>query len=62
MHNEVWRFPRVLAAIGMGRSWVYDQVKAGQFPAPIKLGARAIGWRREDIEAWIASREADKAA
>jgi prophage regulatory protein len=31
--------------------------KSGQFPAPIKLGARRNAWRASDIEAWIASRQ-----
>jgi len=30
----------------------------GEFPAPVKLGARAVGWRRSDIEAWLESRPA----
>jgi prophage regulatory protein len=31
--------------------------KSGQFPAPIKLGARRNAWRQSDIENWIASRQ-----
>lgn len=57
MTAEIWRLPRVLAATGMKRSWTYDEIKAGRFPAPVKLGARAVGWRRSDVEAWLASRE-----
>ena len=29
--------------------------KAGQFPAPLKLGARRNAWRASDIEAWLAA-------
>ena len=57
MSVEIWRLPRVLEATGMGRSWVYDQVARGDFPAPVRLGARAVGWRRSDIEEWLNSRE-----
>jgi prophage regulatory protein len=31
--------------------------KSGQFPAPIKLGARRNAWRESDIEAWLISRQ-----
>lgn len=54
---EIWRKPRVLVAISMGNTWLYEAIKRGEFPAPVKLGARAVGWRRSDVEAWLASRE-----
>lgn len=57
MSVEIWRNARVLAVIGMKNTWLYEEIKAGRFPAPIKLGARAVGWRRSDVEAWLQSRE-----
>ena len=54
---EIWRKPRVLAAISMGNTWLHETIKRGEFPAPVKLGVRAVGWRRSDVEAWLASRE-----
>jgi hypothetical protein len=30
-------------------------VKAGLFPAPVRVSPNRIAWRSEDIEAWIAS-------
>ena len=45
----------------MGISYSYTQLwrlwNAGQFPAPIKLGARRNAWRASDIEAWLNSRQ-----
>ncbi|CAK0232911.1 phage transcriptional regulator AlpA [Burkholderia pseudomallei] len=38
---------------GLARSTIYDRVKAGTFPAPIKIGAHAVGWRVADIDAWL---------
>jgi predicted DNA-binding transcriptional regulator AlpA len=32
--------------------------KAGQFPAAIRLSPGRIGYRRSDIDAWLAAREA----
>lgn len=57
MPEEIWRKPRVLAAIGLGKSWLHDAVRRGEFPPPFVLSARAVGWRRSDVEAWLASRQ-----
>lgn len=57
MADEIWRLPRVTATIGMGRSWVYKAVSQGRFPTPVQLGARAIGWKRSDVQAWLDSRQ-----
>ena len=57
MTNEILRKPRVLALIGIGNTSLYAAIKRGDFPAPVKLGVRAVGWRRSDIDNWLASRE-----
>ncbi|MBN2856013.1 MAG: AlpA family phage regulatory protein [Halothiobacillaceae bacterium] len=33
-----------------------DWVGAGIFPQPVKLGVRAVGWRRSEVERWLADR------
>jgi prophage regulatory protein len=50
------RISDVVAQTGLPRSSLYAQVKLGRFPKPVKLGARSVGWRVQDIEAWIATR------
>lgn len=57
MPEEILRKPRVLAVISMGNTWLYQAIAKGEFPAPVKLSARAVGWRRSDVEAWLASRK-----
>lgn len=57
MTEEILRLRRVLAVTGMGRTWTYGAIARGEFPAPVKLGVRAVGWRRSEIEAWLAARE-----
>ena len=57
MSVEILRKPRVLALIGMRNTWLHEAVKRGDFPAPVMLGARAVGWRRADVETWLAARE-----
>ncbi len=53
---SVLRRPEVEARVGLSRSSIYAFMAAGQFPKPIRLGARAVAWRASDIEAWLASR------
>jgi prophage regulatory protein len=40
---------------GMPYSSLYERVKAGTFPAPIRLGAgaKAAGWVEAEVDAWI---------
>lgn len=50
------RFPDVQAAVGLGKSTIYSMVKAGGFPAPVKLGPRAVGWPSHLVQQWLADR------
>jgi prophage regulatory protein len=47
------RLPNVKARTGLSRSSIYAAVNRGEFPAPVSLGARAVGWLSSDIDAWI---------
>ncbi|MGF6904564.1 helix-turn-helix transcriptional regulator [Paraburkholderia sp. GAS348] len=53
-----YRMGRLTAKLGVGRSTLYEWIKAGRFPSPVKLGPKAVGFRAEDVHAWIAAREA----
>jgi prophage regulatory protein len=50
------RLPAVKRLTGLGRSTFYGMVARHEFPAQVKLGARAVGWRRSDIERWSETR------
>jgi prophage regulatory protein len=52
----ILRLKAVIERTGISRSNIYSQIKAGTFPAPISLGARAIGFINHEIDAWIESR------
>ena len=56
MNSRIIRWPEVHAKVGYCRTNIYYLVKSGDFPAPIKLGARAVGWLECEVEAWIDSR------
>ena len=46
----------VCARVGLGKSALYEQIANGTFPAPIKIGPRAVAWVDEEVDAWIAER------
>lgn len=35
------------------------KVLAGEFPQPVKLSARVVAWRLDDVIAWTKAREAE---
>jgi len=57
MQETLLRKPQVLAAIGMKSTWLHEAVRRGDFPKPVRLGARAVGWRKSEIESWLNSLE-----
>jgi prophage regulatory protein len=52
----ILRRKQVEARTGLARSTIYDQIRAGTFPAPISLGVRAVGWVEAEIDSWLAAR------
>jgi len=55
MATTINRLPEVIRRTGRSRSAIYRGVATGEFPAPVALGPRAVGWRESDITAWIES-------
>jgi prophage regulatory protein len=47
------RMPQVKARTGLSRSAIYLKIKNGEFPAPVSLGPRAVGWLEAEVERWI---------
>jgi prophage regulatory protein len=47
---------QVLAKTGLSQSALQRLLAAGKFPAPLKLSSRAVGYRSDEVEAWIESR------
>jgi len=56
--DRILRRWEVESRVGLGRSAIYKAMQQGEFPKPIKLTSRAVGWRQSDIEAWLARRVA----
>ena len=54
--DKILRLPEVKTRTGIARSTIYKLIAAGDFPPPVSLGARAVGWLESDVNQWIASR------
>lgn len=51
--TRILRLNDVVQKVGLRRSTLYGKISSGEFPAPIKLGARASGWVCSEIDSWI---------
>lgn len=47
------RLPQVEAKVGLKRSTIYAMAKQGEFPSPVKLGARASAWIESQVDDWL---------
>jgi prophage regulatory protein len=47
---RILRRPEVEARTGYPTSTLYTKIAAGEFPRPIKLSARAVGWDERRVE------------
>ena len=50
------RLTDVCTDTGRGRTALYDDVKAGLFTPPVKIGGRAIAWSSHEVRAITAAR------
>jgi len=55
--DRILRRKEVEAMIGLSRSTIYDSMSRGQFPRPLRIGRKAVGWRHSDISEWLNRRE-----
>jgi len=46
----------VQARTGLSRSSIYLRLSSGEFPKPVRLGPRAVGWLAHEIDEWIRAR------
>ncbi len=46
--------------IGVGQTTIYEWVKTGKFPAPIRLSAGVSVWRVEDVRTWMQQQGGDQ--
>ena len=47
------RLPEVKRTTGLSRSTIYLRIAQGNFPKPVNLGGRAVGWLDIEIREWL---------
>ena len=52
---SILRRKAVEARTGLSRSTIYDYIRAGRFPAPVRVGDRAVGWVASEVDSWLAA-------
>ncbi len=56
VETRILRLKKVISRTGRSRSSIYADIKRGEFPKPISIGKRAVGWIESEIDDWISSR------
>ena len=50
---KIQKKPELLAMLGISKSNLYLKIANGTYPAPIRLGARAVGFLEHETQAMI---------
>ncbi len=56
MAEKYLRRPAVEALIGLSRTTIYEMMKRGEFPRPVRITGKAVAWPESAIAEWQASR------
>ena len=54
--DKLLRRAEVEQVTGLSRATLYELMRAGGFPEPLRVGPRAVRWRTSEITEWIDSR------
>ncbi|OZI23708.1 hypothetical protein CAL26_09765 [Bordetella genomosp. 9] len=52
----VYRLPALRQAVGLSTTTIYKMINDGDFPRPVQLTSRAVGWPAHEVRAWLDSR------
>ena len=55
INQSLIRLPEVLKRTGFGKAWIYRLISEGRFPAPVKIGIRAVAFVESEVDEWILS-------
>jgi len=50
------RLPQVKAVTRLSKTSLYALIRDRNFPAPIRLGPRAVAWVKSEVKQWAANR------
>ena len=55
--DRLVRMKELKILLGLSNSLIYRLISLNNFPKPIHLSKRSVGWRLSVVEAWINERE-----
>lgn len=50
------RLPDVKAVTGLSKTSIYELIREKKFPAPVRLGPRAVAWVKSEVRKWALER------
>lgn len=50
---KILRWKELFAKVRKSRPQIWRDERAGKFPSRVKLGANSVGWRSDEIDAWL---------
>ena len=56
-HHQMIRLKEVMVLTRLCKASIYKLRKQGNFPLPVQLSQRAVGWYERDIKDWLDSRK-----
>lgn len=53
---RIIRLKEVVSSTGLARSTIYKLIGSGEFPKPVPLVGRSVGWIDSEVHEWILAR------
>ncbi|HDZ5447650.1 AlpA family transcriptional regulator [Pseudomonas aeruginosa] len=57
---RIIRLKEVVSSTGLARSTIYKLMGSGEFPRPVPIVGRSVGWIESEIHEWIKGRIAQR--
>lgn len=57
---RIIRLKEVIDLTGLARSTIYKYVADREFPVPLPLGDRCVGWLESEVQEWILAKIAER--
>ncbi|HBN8545278.1 helix-turn-helix transcriptional regulator [Stutzerimonas stutzeri] len=57
---RIIRLKDVIDSTGIARSTIYKLIGEGEFPKPVPLVGRTVGWVESEVQEWIRGRIAQR--
>jgi prophage regulatory protein len=60
--DRILRKPEIQHRVGLSDPTIWRLERAGKFPKRIKLGGNSVGWFESEINDWLQTKAAERAA